>query len=303
MFNRIIHQLFYKRISQPIIRNYSEQLFQSVEVQNEFSKNGFVHLKNVLPKDIISELMVVFNNVKEHQEYQKTDYFINSVAFQSNDIKKYTREEVSKLIRKELNTFLLAEKLRFPISVGFCINPANSVRGSRAHQDPNLVDETNAYSLVLWIPLVNSNLENGCLHLLQGSHLWGNHIRSNYHVNWKFDEFVDNIIQENLEPIETNVGDIIIFDPALIHASSINKTNEDRVAIQISTIPNSQKLVNVVQENKLPFPIAKYFNIDEAYFTNESVVFHPSEKYEIIKTEKIDYYYTKNSIRKLLEVK
>ncbi len=300
ILTKILQKLFFKKIHQLATRKFEEQLFQNSMIQNQFVQNGFVHLKNILSNEHIQQLKTIYTTIQLHPEFKSTNYFINSVSFESKKIKDFTWNEVSKVIQPELYSFLQVDKLRFPISIGFCINPANSVCGSRAHQDPNLVDENSAYSIVLWIPVTDSTIENGCLQVLQGSHLWGNHLRSNYHIDWKFDAFTDTIIQQNLKPIPAEPGDIICFDPALIHASTPNKTDKERIAIQISTTPKSQKLITVVQENGFPFPLAKYYNIDEKYFTEESVAQLPSEKYEIIKTEKINYYYTADSINKLI---
>jgi len=253
-----------------------------------------------LDKVEIELLLNVFYNIRAHPEYPKFGAFTNSVSFKSNVIRNYTREEVTKIIQPKLKSFINDNALRFPISVGYCINPANSISGSRAHQDPNLVDESIAYSLVFWIPLMDMNIENGTLQVVEGSHLWGNHIRSNFHVKWQFEPFLDTIIKDNLQPINVKAGDIICFDAALIHSSAINQTNKDRIAIQISTIPKSQNLVTVVQSKSMLFPIANYINIDEEYFTKESVWNKPSENYEIIKTERINYYYTKRSLEAII---
>jgi len=208
---------------------------------------------------------------------------------------------VIEVLTPSLNKFLETEKVRFPISVGYCINPANSTTGSRPHQDPNLVDETKGYSLVLWVSLCDTNVQNGCLHVLPGSHLWGNHIRSNFHVRWKFEEFLDDILWKNMSPVPTQSGDIICFDPALIHGSTPNKTNQERLGIQISLIPKQEELVSVIEEKGLLSPVAKYYNIDETYFTDEDVYRHPSEKFPVIKKEKINYYYTRNDILNMVD--
>jgi hypothetical protein len=64
-----------------------------------------------------------------------------------------------------------------------------------------------------------------------------------------------------------------------------NRTNEERLAIQISTIPKDQNLITVIEERKGIFDYAKSFNIDEDYFTEENVCNSPSDKYPVIKEE------------------
>lgn len=299
MIKKNFHRLFYNLISSPKDRNYNLQLLKSNIDHLEFTKNGYVHLKNILSQDIINELLKVYEEIRKNSAYEETNYYVNSVSFKSKEIKKITWEKVKEITMPHLSNVLNIDKLRIPISVGYCINPPNSISGSRLHQDPNLVDEQNAYSIVLWVSLTDADSSNGCLKVIKGSHLWGNSLRSNFHVRWHFDEFVEDILDKNVIDIPTKAGDIICFDPALIHGSGKNKTNKERLAIQISAIPNNETLITVIEENRL-FSKAKFYQIDENYFTEESVIQHPSAKYPVVKEQNMNYYYSKESIFKLL---
>lgn len=298
--NDLLQRIFYKRVSAKQNRNFNLQLLKSDEEHRQLLKNGFVHFKGIFTENEVNQLLGIYKHMNGDVSFEKTDYYVNSVSFKSRDLKKITRESVTEIVKPALHRFLKDERLRFPISVGYCINPALSTSGSRPHQDPNLVDENRSYSLVLWISLSNTTVENGCLHVLKGSHLWGNHLRSNFHVKWKFDNYVDDILWKNMTPVQTGIGDVICFDPALIHGSTPNRTNEERLAIQISTIPKDQNLITVIEERKGIFDYAKSFNIDEDYFTEENVCNSPSDKYPVIKEEKINYYYTKEDILELI---
>ncbi|MCC6447863.1 MAG: phytanoyl-CoA dioxygenase family protein [Chitinophagaceae bacterium] len=289
----------YRKIKSPIYRNYELQLFKDKKTQEEFNEKGYVHLKDIIPFETIHKLRSTYQEIKNEENFECTNFYINSIAFKSTHLKEKIRNEVGKIIEPFISNFLLNDNIRYPISVGFCINPAKSILGSRLHQDPNLVDETKSYSIVLWIPLDNTDELNGCLRVVKNSHLWGNHLRSNYHLKWHFDKFVDDILNENSTAIPAKPCDIICFDPALIHGSGRNITDTERIAIQISLISKKDTLITVVEENKL-FPKAIYYQIDEDYFTNETVKQHPTEKYPIIKYEKLNYYYTRKSILQLI---
>lgn len=296
----LVQKIFLKRISEKQNRNYDFQILKLDAHHQQLKEKGYIHLQNILSNNEINQLLNIYNQINKSKKFEETDYFVNSVSFKSSELKSFTTNSVAEIIKPVLPKFLYPDKIRFPVSVGFCINPAQSSSGSRPHQDPNLVDETHSYSLVLWISLCDMSIENGCLHVLEGSHLWGNYIRSNFHVRWRFDDFVDELLWKNMKAIETKAGDIICFDAALIHGSTPNKTNKNRLAIQLSTIPKNQDLITVIEKRKGIFDYAQFHNIDESYFTVENVCNIPSNKFAILKEEKINYYYTKEDVIRLL---
>lgn len=297
----LLHKLFYKRIRKPVKRKFNADFFKKSQNQELFARNGFVHLPGLFDNSQLGQLLNVYNKIANSPEFEKTDYYVNTVSFKSESIKKKVRTEVPPMTESVLSSEFNFEKLRFPISVGYCINPPNSTSGSRPHQDPALVDETKTNSLVFWISLTDTNKENGCLHVLKGSHLWGNYLRSNYHVYWPFDNLVDTLIWEHMEAIPTKAGDVIVFDPALIHGSTPNTTANDRLGIQISAVPVKEDIITIVEEKGWPFSKALFYKIDETYFTEESVSKKPSNRFPVIKKVNFDYYYNTNDIRSWLK--
>ncbi|MFN8236829.1 MAG: phytanoyl-CoA dioxygenase family protein [Chitinophagales bacterium] len=291
--------IFKKKINKLCSRSFDDKLFRDKKSNDALSRYGFVVFNKVIPDDVILGLRELYNQIRQSKDFEHTDFFINSVSFNSKEIRQQTYEQVNLAVKSYVGEILNIDRLRFPISVGYCINPAHSVSGSRPHQDPSLVDETTGNSLVLWISLSDTEVTNGCLHVIPRSHLFGNHFRSNYHMKWNFEPFID-VINEHMVPVPTRAGDVIVFDPALIHGSTVNKTNADRLAIQISTVPSDKELVTVVEENTLFKDFAVLYKIDEGYFTEEHVSKIPSQRYPVLNKKEIDYYYTKQSFLELL---
>ncbi|MBK7503759.1 MAG: phytanoyl-CoA dioxygenase family protein [Bacteroidetes bacterium] len=56
--------------------------------------------------------------------------------------------------------------------------------------DPLL--EVEFYSMSMWISLTDMNAQNGCLHIIPGSHLWGNLCR-NINYTWAFNDYNDKL--------------------------------------------------------------------------------------------------------------
>lgn len=108
------------------------------------------------------------------------------------------------------------------------------------HADWNITDEREYRSYNLWVPLVNTTVENGAVHILPGSHQW-------------FDSFrgpgVPNVFQpvirevwDYMEPLEMKAGEALLYDHRLVHASPINQTDEQRLACVYGIIPQEAEM-------------------------------------------------------------
>lgn len=99
-------------------------------------------------------------------------------------------------------------------------------------------NQSSTNSLVFWVPLQDTDFENGSLHLLKGSH--ESKVNTIYKLsktknsaNYFKVENIDNLIN-NCEEVRCNlkVGDGIVFDSKLIHKSGVNNSSSIRYAIQ-----------------------------------------------------------------------
>ena len=90
--------------------------------------------------------------------------------------------------------------------------------------------------------LDDSNLENGCLHVVPGSHLTG---------AWKGrtdgDRFAANEIDESqyrgvdMVPVEVAAGSVVYFGPFLVHQSAPNTSDRERRALLYSYQPPGRR--------------------------------------------------------------
>lgn len=298
MLNSILKDVFLRKKRKLIQRNFSPQLFVSNEIQNEFIKNGIVHLKNIIDQETISNLIDVHNSIQTKETYENTNYYFNTISFQDKQIRKLVLDSTIKILQPTISKFLDTDNAKFPLGGNLCISPPNATRGCGLHQDPTLVDETRSYSITIWIPLVDTNIENGCLHFINGSHLWGNFHRS-MSLKSAFDDYI-NYLWQYAKPITTKVGDILCFDSSILHGSTTNKTDKIRLAVNIPFFPKETGMISYFPANSILQNKAEKYNIDEEYFINESQYERPSSKYELEKIFSLDNYYTQKNIEELL---
>lgn len=104
------------------------------------------------------------------------------------------------------------------------------------HQNWAFVDERKYTSVSIWVPLVDSNVENGTLQFVDGSHKRFGEFRGPL-VPWELDKIGRDIIEGYLTPAIANAGDAVILDDSVIHYSDVNRKGGLRLTIQLIMIP------------------------------------------------------------------
>lgn len=277
-----------------IDRHFAPPLFKDAEHQRTFNTYGYVHLKNVLTQDEISALTALYQEARSMQGFQNTDYYINTIGFENSDIRLFLKGKTEQLLAPVLPRFIDTEKADFPLGGGFCINPPHSSRGCSPHQDPTCVDELSSYSMTAWITLNDMTPKNGCMHVIPGSHRWGNIYRS-VCVPWAFEKHSD-YLWNYLTPVPTKAGDILCFDVSTIHASTCNTTDQTRLAMTVQTIPKEFGLISYFPNGKEKVDV---YAIDRDYFIRESQYQKPSSRYPVTRTVRLNNIFTQSDIDRL----
>ncbi|MEM9022594.1 MAG: phytanoyl-CoA dioxygenase family protein [Bacteroidota bacterium] len=108
------------------------------------------------------------------------------------------------------------------------------------HQDWNIVNEGQARSFNIWIPLVDVDDHNGAVAVLPGSHrLFSNHrgpdipsALAGYEAR----------LQPRMHTVSMRAGEALIYDHALWHRSAANESERLRPAVVLGLIPDGTAL-------------------------------------------------------------
>lgn len=202
-------------------------------LQDQLDKDGYVILKNFFDKEFILHL----KNLAQEIFRTQFDYFGYDDTFENNMIRLFNeQEEVFKNCGKLIQTGLIPlyqiasdnQLLNQIIELGLqypnmCTRPVlffNHPQLAKEevyyktpkHQDwPSM--EASLNSLVVWVPLVDVNKENGSIIIYPGSHKQGV-LPFNVTGGFAEVEYKGKSIQPTME-----IGDIAIFSTFLVHKS------------------------------------------------------------------------------------
>ena len=187
------------------------------KLQEELDKNGFVIV------DLLNSEEVHFLNqlCDKYLQHTQTDFISSSHILNKND-SDFINDELHKILDSKF-------KNKFPKLQLLGGTLATKIKGKsnlKAHQDWSIVDETKFNSYNLWIPLVDTNLSNGTLGVVVGSHKWQLQKRG-FNIPNPYEQFTGQFIDIGFEP-SIKSGQAILYNHKLIHFSRPNSTNERR---------------------------------------------------------------------------
>jgi phytanoyl-CoA hydroxylase len=106
--------------------------------------------------------------------------------------------------------------------------------GQPWHQDSFYFPFEPARPIVgVWLAVTEATLQNGCLHVLPGSHKEPVHTHvpdQRPNANYGYTEIVDRDTSDSV-PVLMDAGDLLLFDSHLMHRSTDNQTDGIRAAM------------------------------------------------------------------------
>ncbi|XP_066589172.1 phytanoyl-CoA dioxygenase, peroxisomal-like isoform X2 [Prorops nasuta] len=231
-----------------VLRYTLEKNVLSADQRIFYENNGYIVFPKLIPEDILEksskryddivagkaprEGMIVMRDVKDRKTVNK----IQDINFDPI-FRQYT--EYDKLLDivecitgpniMAIHSMLIAK----PPDAGF----GTSVHPP--HQDYYYFPLSPVDRIVAsWTAIERCDNENGCLHVIPGSHKWEKLFPHDYPPGTQsnsFNKYYHGIfnLPENVKWInlEMNTGDTVFFHPLLVHGSGVNRSNRTRKAI------------------------------------------------------------------------
>lgn len=226
------------------------QTFRDEVLEKSFQKDGYAIMPFLNNDEIDFLKQAYFDTLPnrggalgpEDESYQTDATITYDFTFIDKNIayKKEVFELITKAFERKVNDLLLDYK---PIIANF-IRKEKNAGEVPLHQNWAFVDEKEATSVSIWCPLVNSNVSNGTLELVPGSHKRFGEVRGPMIRSELLDINQEIISSQYMKAIEINAGDAVVLDDSIVHYSAPNQTDDLRLAIQLILIPKEKPSIH-----------------------------------------------------------
>jgi len=225
-------------------------------LQEQLDEIGYVKLP-VLSLDEVNDIKHYINQNTPLPEMTKHYGFTAAVWMADGEIKNNLDAKIRSLVEPKLNELIEGFKALTYSAIGKGIGE-NSELG--LHQDWSVVDEEKGYSLSMWIPLSDSNYNNGAIHFLKGSHKTFPSIRCGS-VSHEYGD-AEKVIKL-MECVEVTAGNALLFNSRILHYTPNNYSNDLRFAV-ISCLVSSD--AEIVQYYKISDSKLEVYKMEDGFY-------------------------------------
>lgn len=207
-------------------------LFRDTARNQTLAEQGYV------VTDFLSEAEVA--TLREHYTTAHPttpDRFYASAHVADAEFRRRMHDQLHGVLSGPLDRELPGAK---PLGGSFIAKPKGQRGILPPHADWNISDEREYRSYNLWIPLVDTKVENGAVFVLPGSHRWFDSLRGPGLPN-PFQPIGQDLWQY-MEPLEMKAGQALLYDHRLVHASPVNQTDELRLACVYGILPKEAEM-------------------------------------------------------------
>lgn len=264
-------EFFYKRLKEELfllylvfIMNWIPQKIDIVKDESlkaQLFDEGYCIDGNIGP-DLLKKLQAVYK--KHHKVKTENGGMFYSLYSLDLTYRKLVNEEIGALMKE-----LYGKKFENYKTVlnSFIIKYPGEESAFTLHQDSTSLDESKYSALSVWIPLQDTNLENGCLCVVPKSQKIFYPYRG-ISFPTPFSN-IESVVRDYLVPINMKAGDILLFDNRMVHFSPENNSKEPRVVVMSGLFPKEAKILNCYKDELNPSgPLEIYEQKDDFLLVN-----------------------------------
>lgn len=212
-------------------------IFKEAPLQAQFERDGYLVL-NLLDAEEVEHLRAFY---AAHPPAEKPSYGFH-VSLDDKD--RAQSQAVTEELYRVLTPKVAAHFQDFQVfTASFVVKEPNPKGVVPPHQDWTFVDERQYWSATLWTPLVDVDMDNGCLGVIKGSHRFFDWPRCSPSPQFKTPLGAHMFtIFPYLHLVPLKAGQSILFDNRTLHASPPNTTDAPRLAAGIGITHQDARL-------------------------------------------------------------
>lgn len=203
-----------------------------LDISEKLSEDGFVVVNFLIESELNKLESIYIKNKTEINESMFNGIHMTT-WIKNNNLKLSIKDNIESVIKNACNRIFIEYRM---LNTIFIIKNQNKTSNFPLHQDWSFVDERKHEALNIWIALQDTNLENGGLFVIKGSHLLGNHIRGAGRLTTDYMKY-NKILKKYTTPINLKRGQAVIFYYSTIHGSTANQKKSPRIITATTIIP------------------------------------------------------------------
>lgn len=279
------------------LARFNYPFFRDRKIQDEIALQGY-SVQPLLSSSDVTQLNKDFYKLLDMLGEPLPDKHWTSGRVEDVRIRNFARERIEKILPERLEQYFDASVTDF-IGGIFLAKKPSPISELTSHQDSSHTDETKYPSVYAWVALVDTNEKNGAIHIMKGSHLWGNRYRS-LNIPWLYSG-MQSLIFPYLTLLPMKAGEVLFFDSAAIHHSSNNMSDEIRTAVNYFIKPKEALFLHHFIDEKTPAGKVEVYNVDVDFFYNcDFMQRPPCPPYKKIGEEKTVEKMGEEKIKKLI---
>lgn len=238
-FRSIFSFLTGKKKNEQIKRIPDRKIFIEAHFNQEINEKGFVII-DFFNEEEVKKLSDFYYHLSKEKDQSFTTYAVNDYEY-----RKETDNQLKEIFEPKINQLLYQYK-------AFWGNYFLKTSGSPAmplHADFQYVNESETISLNIWSPLVDTSPSNGALGIVPFSHFIIDQKRGTNLPRF-YSPYDQEIIQQYGVILSMKAGQAIIYDHRLLHFSTPNQSNMNRLAATMVCIPEDHALVHYYSQNE-----------------------------------------------------
>jgi len=224
------------------------------------SNQGYTINSLLSPLDLL-QLQSFFS---QNPHLNRETAFHSTMGQHGSDYKKLVDEHIKSVCQPYVDVLIPGYKILFG---NFLIKEPGIDGSVGVHTDWSYVDESIHTSYNLWIPLVDTNEKNGCLHVWPESHHFAPSVRTTPYL--PFSKKEEHTVYYNSKPMCLTAGQGIIYHSGIIHYSNPNRSTIDRPAIAMVLIPEGAQAMHYYRPNAQKSLVEAY-EVPPTFFFNHN---------------------------------
>lgn len=209
-------------------------MLKDPKLQSQLDTLGYVRFQ-LLNTEGVQTLLDLYQSVVSGRPNDQKGCHVSLLDTDKNRVKA-TFQSMLRLTKSSFDA-CLSDDAKF-ISGGFLSKNARDAESAvYPHKDWSVVDEEVWASYNVWIPLVDTNEENGRLGFIEGTHKKFRHIRGSPGQTFPRPlEVHKELLFSQMEFVDMKAGEAFLYNHALIHGSYPNRSSKNRpVAVMALT--------------------------------------------------------------------